>query len=68
MVVFAAMPTLMQLLGGGTLSLAEMQRLVSSGALDLVGYAVLAGLVVVIAVLCRFTSRLSVRRILHARN
>lgn len=34
MVVFAAMPTLMQLLGGDTLSLAEMQRLVGSGALD----------------------------------
>jgi cell division transport system permease protein len=67
MVVFALMPTLMELLGGGTVSLAEMRRLVGSGTLDLVGYLVLAGLVFVVAALCMLTSRFSVYRILHAR-
>jgi len=68
MVVFASMPTLMELLGGGSVSLAEVQRLVGTGSLDLLGYGVLAGLVVVVAGLCRFTSRFSVNRILHSRN
>jgi cell division transport system permease protein len=67
MVVFALMPTLMELLGGGTMSLAEMRRLVGSGTLDLVGYGVLAALVVVVAALCMLTSRFSVYRILHTR-
>jgi cell division transport system permease protein len=68
MVVFAVMPTLMELLGGGSMSLAEMRRLVGAGALDLMGYGVLALLVVVVAALCMFTSRFSVYRILHSRN
>ncbi len=68
MFVFALMPTLMELLGGGSISLAEVQRLVGTGSLDLMGYGVLAGLVVVVAGLCRFTSRFSVNRILHSRN
>ena len=68
MFVFAVMPTIMELLGGGSVSLAEVQRLVGTGALDLMGYGVLAGLVVVVAGLCRFTSRFSVNRILHSRN
>jgi cell division transport system permease protein len=68
MAVFALMPTAMELIGGGSVSLAEMQRLVGSGSLDWLGYGVLAGLVIVVAVLCRFTSRFSVNRILHARN
>jgi cell division transport system permease protein len=67
MVVFALMPTLMELLGGGTMSLAEMRRMVGSGTLDLVGYGVLAALVVVVAALCMLTSRFSVYRILHTR-
>jgi cell division transport system permease protein len=67
MVVFALMPTLMELLGGGTMSLAEMRRMVGSGTLDLVGYGVLAGLVFVVAALCMLTSRFSVYRILHTR-
>jgi cell division transport system permease protein len=67
MVVFALMPTLMELLGGGTVSLAEMRRLVGSGTLDMIGYAVLAALVVVVAALCMLTSRFSVYRILHTR-
>jgi cell division transport system permease protein len=68
MVVFMMMPTMLDLLGGGGVTLAELQRLVGTGALDLTGYVVLAGVVLVVAVLCRFTSRLSVRRILHSRN
>ena len=67
MVVFALMPTLMELLGGGTVSLAEMRRLVGSGTLDMFGYGVLAALVVVVAALCMLTSRFSVYRILHTR-
>jgi cell division transport system permease protein len=68
MAVFTIMPTVMELLGGGSVSLAEMQRLVGTGSLDLLGYGVLAGLVVVVAILCRFTSRFSVNRILHSKN
>jgi cell division transport system permease protein len=67
MIVFALMPTSMELLGGGTMSLAEIRRLVGSGTLDLLGYAVLAALVVVVAALCMLTSRFSVYRILHTR-
>jgi cell division transport system permease protein len=67
MVVFALMPTLMELLGGGTVSLAEMRRLVGSGTLDMIGYVVLAALVIVVAALCMLTSRFSVYRILHTR-
>jgi cell division transport system permease protein len=68
MVVFAVMPTIMELLGGGSMSLAEMRRLVGTGTLDLMGYGVLVLLVGVVAGLCMFTSRLSVYRILHSRN
>jgi cell division transport system permease protein len=68
MVVFAIMPTVMELLGGGSITMAEMHRLVGTGSLDLVGYGVLAALVGVVAGLCRFTSRFSVNRILHTRN
>jgi cell division transport system permease protein len=68
MLVFALMPTAMELLGGGSVSLAEVQRLVGTGTLDWMGYALLAALVVVVAILCRFTSRFSVSRILHSRN
>ena len=68
MAVFAIMPTAMELIGGGSVSLAEMRRLVGTGSLDLLGYGVLAGLVVVVAALCMFTSRFSVYRILHTRN
>ncbi len=68
MVVFAIMPTIMELLGGGSMSLAEVRRLVGTGTLDLMGYGVLALLVGVVAGLCMFTSRFSVYRILHSRN
>ena len=66
MAVFLAMPLIMQTLGGGTIKQAEMSRLVGSGSLDLRGYLVLFGLVVVIAALCMLTSRMGVKRILRA--
>jgi cell division transport system permease protein len=66
MVVFLGMPTGMELLGGGTLSLTEVRRLVGAGTLDVPGYLVLGIVVVVIAGLCMLTSRFSVYRILHS--
>jgi cell division transport system permease protein len=64
--VFLALPLAMQTLGGGTVTQAELSRLVGSGSLDLKGYLVLAGLVIVIAALCMLTSRVGVKRILHS--
>ncbi len=66
MAVFLALPLAMQTLGGGSVTQAEMSRLMGTGSLDLAGYAVLIGLVVVIAALCMLTSRVGVKRILHA--
>ena len=66
MLVFLAMPFVMQVLGGGSVTQAEMSRLIGAGALDLKGYLVLGCLVVVVAALCMLTSRFGVYRILHA--
>lgn len=66
-VVFMTMPSVMELLGGGTVTLAEMRRLVGAGTLDMPGYMLLGFVVVVIAGLCMLTSRFGVYRILHAR-
>ena len=63
--VFLAMPLVMQTLGGGSVTQAEMSRLVGTGSLDLKGYLLLVGLVIVIAALCMLTSRFGVKRILH---
>ncbi len=68
MAVFALMPTVMELLGGGSVSVAEMRRLTGTGSLDAIGYGVLGLLVVIVAALCMLTSRLGVYRILHNRN
>lgn len=68
MTVFALMPLVMEMLGGGTLSLAEMRRLTGTGALDPMGYGILGLLVFIVAALCMLTSRLGVYRILHNRN
>ena len=68
MAVFALMPPLMEVMGGGGVGVADMQRLVGTGSLDWLGYLCLAALVIVVAALCRFTSRFSVNRILHSRN
>jgi cell division transport system permease protein len=68
MAVFFLMPSVMQLLGGGTVTLAELKRLVGTGALDIWGYILLSLVVVIIAALCMFTSRFGVFRILHSQN
>jgi cell division transport system permease protein len=68
MAVFFMMPTIMQFLGGGALTMAELRRLVGAGNLDLLGYLVLVLVVLIIAVLCMFTSRVSVKRILHSQH
>lgn len=65
--VFLMMPSMMELLGGGTVTLAEVRRLVGAGALDTPGFVLLGFVVVVIAGLCMLTSRFGVYRILHAR-
>ena len=66
--VFFMMPSIMQALGGGALTMAEFSRLVGSGTLDVLGYLVLVLVVLIIAVLCMFTSRVSVKRILHSQH
>lgn len=68
MAVFFLMPSIMQLLGGGSVTLAELKRLVGTGVLDGPGYLLLALVVVVIAALCMLTSRFGVFRILHSQN
>lgn len=68
MAVFFMMPTIMQALGGGALTMAELRRLVGAGNLDPLGYLVLVLVVLIIAVLCMFTSRVSVKRILHSQH
>jgi cell division transport system permease protein len=64
--VFLGMPIAMELLGGGTVTLAELRRLMGSAALDVPGYLLLGIVVVVIAGLCMLTSRFGVYRILHS--
>jgi cell division transport system permease protein len=67
MLVFLAMPTVMELLGGGAVTLAEIRRLVGIATLDAPGYFLLAIVVLVIAALCMLTSRIGVYRILNVR-
>jgi cell division transport system permease protein len=66
MAVFALMPAVMELLGGGTLATAEMQRLIGTSALDAAGYVLLGIVVVIVAALCMLTSRFGVFRILNS--
>ncbi len=66
--VFLAMPSVMQLLGGGSVTVAEIQRLVGVGTLDAAGFAILGAVVVVIAALCMITSRVGVFRILNSQH
>jgi len=64
MFVFLAMPTIMELLGGGGVTIAEIRRLIGISALDAMGYVLLGIVVLVIASLCMLTSRIGVYRIL----
>ena len=68
MVVFFAMPWVVQVLGGGAVTMAEINRLIGAGNLDAAGYVLLMIVVVIIAALCMITSRLGVYRILNARD
>ena len=65
--VFLAMPTVMELVGGGTMSLAEVKRVIGSGSLDAAGFLLLGIVVIVVAALCMLTSRFGVYRILSHR-
>ena len=66
--VFLLMPTLVQILGGGSMTLSELHRLVGSGALDMAGYVLMGIVVVVVAALCMLTSRFGVFRILNSKH
>ena len=63
---FLLLPLMMHLLGGGVVTEAETRRLLGSGELDLGGYFLLVGVVVVVAGLCMITSRLGVFRVLKS--
>ncbi|WP_072395729.1 ABC transporter permease [Hyphomicrobium sp. CS1GBMeth3] len=65
--VFLLMPFIVQILGGGSITLTELNRLVGSGTLDTAGYVLLGIVVVVIAALCMLTSRFGVFRILNSK-
>ncbi len=66
--VFLAMPTVMELLGGGTVTITELRRLIGVATLDLPGYILLGIVVLVIAALCMLTSRIGVYRILNSQH
>jgi cell division transport system permease protein len=68
MVVFLLMPTVMELLGGGAVTIAEIRRLIGIAALDPPGYFLLGIVVLVIAALCMLTSRIGVYRILNSQH
>ncbi len=68
MAVFVLLPSVMELLGGGAVTLAEIRRLVGAGVLDGPGYMLLSIVVVVIAALCMLTSRIGVYRILNSQH
>jgi cell division transport system permease protein len=65
--VFLIAPMVVEVIGGQTVTAAELRQLVGSGALELTGYLLMGVVVVVIAALCMFTSRLGVFRILNSR-
>jgi cell division transport system permease protein len=66
--VFLAMPTVVELMGGGAVTIAEIRRLVGIASLDLPGYFLLGIVVLVIAALCMLTSRIGVYRILNSQH
>lgn len=66
--VFITMPTVMELLGGGTVTIAEIRRLIGIATLDPPGYILLGIVVLVIASLCMLTSRIGVYRILNSQH
>ncbi|MDX2259509.1 MAG: ABC transporter permease [Hyphomicrobiaceae bacterium] len=65
MLVFLLMPTATLLLGGGSMTMVELNRLIGTGTLDAAGYVLLGIVVVVISALCMLTSRYGVYGILQ---
>lgn len=65
--VFVSMTGVMQLLGGGDVTVAELQRLIGTGGLDAAGYLLMGVVVIIIAALCMLTSRFGVFRILNSK-
>jgi cell division transport system permease protein len=65
---FLALPYVTGTMGTTAAAEAEIRRLVGAGTLDAGGYVVLALVVVVVAVICKMTSRYGVRRILNQQN
>ena len=63
----SGMTAVMQVLGGGDFTVAEVHRLIGSGSLDAEGYMLLGGVVIIIAALCMLTSRFGVFRILNSK-
>lgn len=68
MLVFFLMPLVTLLLGGGTMTMVEINRLIGTGTLDAAGYVLVGIVVVVIAALCMLTSRFGVYRILNSQH
>lgn len=66
--VFVVFPLLPSLFGATPATDAELRRLVGAGTLDWLGYALLLVVVVVVAGLCRMTSRFGVYHILDSQN
>ncbi|MEQ1695362.1 MAG: ABC transporter permease [Hyphomicrobiaceae bacterium] len=64
--VFLVAPYLVELIGGQTVTAVELRQLVGSGTLELLGYALMGVVVIVVAGLCMITSRLGVYRILNS--
>ncbi|MDX2288262.1 MAG: ABC transporter permease [Hyphomicrobiaceae bacterium] len=64
MAVFFVMPVVTLLLGGGSMTMVELNRLIGTGTLDAAGYVLLGIVVVVVAALCMLTSRFGVYGIL----
>jgi cell division transport system permease protein len=66
--VFLVFPLLPSVLGASPATDAELRRLVGAGTLDWLGYAFLVVVVVVVAAICRITSRFGVYHILDAQD
>ena len=67
-IVFLCLPYLTEGVSSSVTSQAEIRRLVGAGSLDLYGYIVLLFVVIVVAAICKMTSRYGVRRILNQQN
>ncbi len=66
--LFIALPRVTEGMSNSAAAEAEIRRLVGAGTLDAGGYAVLLTVVIVVALICKMTSRYGVRRILNQQN